>query len=35
MSDKCGSCSKYSGGQCMEDGHEVDRYDDACGSYEE
>ena len=35
MADRCGNCSNYNGGQCMVDGREVDRYDDACGRYEE
>ncbi len=35
MADRCGNCSKYNGGRCMEDGHDVDKYDDACGKYED
>lgn len=35
MADRCGNCSNYNSGRCMIDGHDVDKYDDACRRYED
>lgn len=35
MSDRCGTCRKNDCGRCLEDGRFVDKYDEACRSYEE